>query len=260
MQLDYLDWRAQEIAIAAAFSGDEAMMEDYRHSDFYLAFAIRAGLAPPSATKESHADVRKVTKTVCLGVMFGQTAYGMAYKLGISCPEAAKLLRAHKRLYHKFWAWSNAAVDMVSVKGVVQTCFDWRLHRVYCEDRASMNKQWRSVQNFPTQAHGAEMLRLACIYAADEGLPIIAPVHDAIMIEAPTGEMPEVSARMEFLMRKASRDVLRGFEVDVEHTFTGDGERYMDDDGKAFFEQIMGIVGEPPDAPAVIDRVESSPQ
>jgi len=246
MQLDYLDWRAQEIAIAAALSGDEAMMEDYRHSDFYLAFAIRAGLAPPDATKKSHGDIRKVTKTVCLGVMFGQTAYGMANKLAISCAQAAKLLRAHKRLYHKFWAWSDAAVDMVSVKGMVRTCFDWRLHRVYCEDRAAMNKQWRSVQNFPTQAHGAEMLRLACIYAADEGLPIIAPVHDAIMIEAPAGEMPEVSARMEFLMRKASRDVLQGFEVDVEHSFTGDGERYVDEDGQEFFEMIMKTVGEVP--------------
>jgi DNA polymerase-1 len=248
MQLDYLDWRAQEIGIAAALSGDEAMMEDYRRGDFYLAFAIRAGLAPPDATKESHADVRKVTKTVCLGVMFGQTAYGMAHKLGISCPQAAKLLRAHKRVYHRFWAWSNAAVDMVSVRGVVRTCFDWRLHRVYCEDRVAMNKQWRSVQNFPTQAHGAEMLRLACIYAADEGLPIVAPVHDAVLIEAPTSEMPEVSARMEFLMRQASRDVLRGFEVDVEHSLTGDGERYVDEDGRNFFELIMKEVGEPPDA------------
>jgi DNA polymerase I len=252
MQLDYLDWRAQETAIAAALSGDEAMMEDYQRSDFYLAFAIRAGLAPPDATKKSHANIRKVTKTVCLGVMFGQTAYGMAAKLGISCPQAAKILRAHKRLYHRFWAWSNAAVDMVSVRGVVRTCFDWRLHRVYCEDRVAMNKQWRSVQNFPTQAHGAEMLRLACIYAADEGLPIIAPVHDAIMIEAPTSEMPEVSARMEFLMRKASRDVLRDFEVDVEHSLTGDGERYEDEDGQAFFERIMKEVGEPPASPGAV--------
>jgi hypothetical protein len=255
MQLDYLDWRAQEIAIAAALSGDEAMMEDYHHSDFYLAFAIRAGLAPPDATKESHAAIRKVTKTVCLGVMFGQTAYGMAQKLSISCPAAAKLLRAHKRLYHKFWAWSNAAVDMVSVKGMVRTCFDWRLHRVYCEDRTAMNKQWRSVQNFPTQAHGAEMLRLACIYAADEGLPIVAPIHDAVLIEASAADMPEVSARMEALMRKASRDVLRGFEVDVEHTFTGDGERYVDEDGKEFFDRIMGIVGEPPDHPAALEQL-----
>ena len=125
------------------------------------------------------------------------------------------------------------------------------------EDRAAMSKQWRSVQNFPTQAHGAEMLRLACIYAADEGLPIIAPVHDAIMIAAPTDEMPEVSARMEFLMRKASRDVLRGFEVDVEHSLTGDGERYVDKDGREFFKRIMKIIWEPPAGTGAMDTQPS---
>ena len=246
MQLDYLDWKSQEIAIVAALSGDEAMMADYRRSDFYLAFAVRAGLAPDNATKATHRNTRAAAKVVCLGVMFGQSAFGMAAKLGITTTQAEKLLRAHKRVYHRFWAWSDAAVDQVSMRGVIRTCFDWRLHRVASLDVAATKKQWRSVRNFPSQAHGAEMLRLACIYAAEEGLPIIAPIHDAIMIEAPTEEMPVVSARMEAIMRKASRDVLRGFEVDVEHTFTGDGERYVDEDGKEFFDHIMKIVGEPP--------------
>ena len=255
MQLDYLDWRSQEIAIVAALSGDEAMMDDYRRSDFYLAFAIRAGLAPSDATKEKHRDIRAAAKVVCLGVMFGQSAYGMAAKLGISTTEAEKLLRAHKRVYHRFWAWSDAAVDHVSVRGVIRTCFDWRLHRIASVDEAATKKQWRSVRNFPSQAHGAEMLRLACTYAADEGLPIVAPIHDAILIEASVEAMPVVSARMEALMRKASRDVLRGFEVDVKHTFTGDGERYVDEDGKEFFDRIMGIVGEPPDHPAALEQL-----
>jgi DNA polymerase I len=168
----------------------------------------------------------------------------MAAKLGISTTEAEKLLRAHKRVYHRFWAWSDAAVDHVSVRGVIRTCFDWRLHRIASVDEASTKKQWRSVRNFPSQAHGAEMLRLACTYAAD-----------AVLIEASVEAMPVVSARMEALMRKASRDVLRGFEVDVEHTVTGDGERYVDEDGKEFFDRIMGIVGEPPDHPAALDQL-----
>jgi len=246
MQLDYLDWRGQEIAIAAALSGDEAMQEDYRRKCFYLAFAIRAGLAPEGATKATHKAIRAAAKVVCLGVMFGQGAYGIAGKLGIPEAEGSKLIRAHKKAYPKFWAWSDAAVDHLAVKGVLRTCFDWRLHRADLLDVTAMKKQWRSAQNFPCQAHGAEMLRLACMYAADEGLPVAAPVHDALLLEVPTAEMPAVSARMEAIMRKASRDVLGGFEADVEHTFTGDGERYVDEDGKEFFDRIMTIVGHPP--------------
>jgi hypothetical protein len=43
----YLDFASQEIAIAAALSGDDAMWTAYASGDPYLAFAIQAGLAPP---------------------------------------------------------------------------------------------------------------------------------------------------------------------------------------------------------------------
>ena len=35
----YLDWRAQEVGIAAALSGDEALMQDYQAGDIYYALA-----------------------------------------------------------------------------------------------------------------------------------------------------------------------------------------------------------------------------
>ena len=35
------------------------------------------------------------------------------------------------------------------------------------------------------QANGAEMLRLACCFATERGVRVCAPVHDAILIEAP---------------------------------------------------------------------------
>ena len=47
----------------------------------------------------------------------------------------------------------------------------------------------RALQNFPMQAHGAEMLRLACSLATERGVKIAAPVHDAILIAAPSGEI-----------------------------------------------------------------------
>ena len=50
----YCDWSSQEIAIAAALSGDELMEGIYESGDSYIAFAIQAGLAPPDATKETH--------------------------------------------------------------------------------------------------------------------------------------------------------------------------------------------------------------
>ena len=58
------------------------------------------------------------------------------------------------------------------------------------------------------QANGAEMLRLACIALEEDGIGICAPVHDAILIEAPLEKIDQHVAHATSLMRKASEWVL----------------------------------------------------
>ena len=78
MALAYCDWSSQEIAIAAALSGDELLWNAYESGDPYIAFAIQAGLAPPVATKETHKDIRNRCKSVVLGTNYGMSAFGVA--------------------------------------------------------------------------------------------------------------------------------------------------------------------------------------
>ena len=39
------------------------------------------------------------------------------------------------------------------------------------------------------QANGAKMLRTACVFGIEADIRIVAPVHDAILIEAPLTEL-----------------------------------------------------------------------
>ena len=71
MALAYVDFSSQEMGIAAALSGDAALLEAYRSGDVYLSFAKQAGLAPPDATKASHGEVRDRCKAVVLGTLYG---------------------------------------------------------------------------------------------------------------------------------------------------------------------------------------------
>ena len=71
----------------------------------------------------------------------------------------------------------------------------------------------RSLSNFPMQANGAEMLRLACCLATERGIEVCAPVHDAVLICAPLERLDADVARMQDAMREASRIVLGGFEL-----------------------------------------------
>jgi DNA polymerase I len=52
----YIDYGSQEIAIAAALSGDHFLAESITTGDPYMHFALLAGLAPEGATKATHKD------------------------------------------------------------------------------------------------------------------------------------------------------------------------------------------------------------
>ena len=185
--LAYIDYSSQEIAVAAALSGDAAMQRAYESGDPYIAFAIDAGLVPIGATKASHKAVRDRCKAAVLGILYGMQEKTLAESIGVPVAEARALLRAHRRVYATFWDWSQRVVDTAMLRGYLDTCFGWRLH-VTSETRPT------SLLNHPMQSHGAEMLRLACCFLTEAGIEVCAPVHDAVLIEAAEGEIEQVVA------------------------------------------------------------------
>ena len=75
------------------------------------------------------------------------------------------------------------------------------------------HSKWRSLMNFPIQANGAEMMRLACCMAVERGIEVCAPVHDGFLICAPLDQLDARVAEMKFIMEEASRIVLDGFTI-----------------------------------------------
>ncbi len=203
--LAYVDYSQQEFGIAAALSGDAAMQAAYQSGDPYLAFAKQARAVPTDATKTSHKPQRELFKQCVLGVQYGMGPEALALRIAQPSIVARELLRAHRETYHRFWRWSDAVLDHAMLRGSLQTVFGWRI----CIG-ADCNP--RSLKNFPMQANGAEMLRLACCLASERGVEICAPVHDALLICAPLDQLAEAARQMQDAMAEASRIVLAGFE------------------------------------------------
>jgi DNA polymerase-1 len=95
------------------------------------------------------------------------------------------------------------------------------------------------------QANGAEMLRIACIFLIDGDIRICAPVHDAVLIEAPLDELDATIERTQTLMRKASAIVLDGFELGSDAKVVRYPDRYMDERGVTMWNTVMNLIGEP---------------
>ncbi len=92
------------------------------------------------------------------------------------------------------------------------------------------------------QANGAEMLRLACTYATEAGIKVCAPIHDAILIEAPSDQLGQAIARARALMARASREVLAGFQLSTDLQQIQWPERYYDDRGAAMWEIVNTLL------------------
>jgi DNA polymerase I len=123
----YLDYAAQEIAIAGALSGDEQLWADYASGDPYLAFAKPVGLVPVDATEESHPNERDTCKTLFLGTLYGMSAEGFAGKSGLHIVSARELLRQHRERYPRFWAWAEENIERLLLGLALRTPFGWRI-------------------------------------------------------------------------------------------------------------------------------------
>jgi DNA polymerase-1 len=231
----YIDWSQQEFGIAAALSGDRAMQAAYLSGDPYLAFAKQAGAVPEDATKQTHGPTRELFKQCVLAVQYGMEAESLAARIGQPPVVARDLLRAHRDTFRNFWRWSDAAVDHAMLTGALHTMFGWCIH-------IDENPNPRSLRNFPMQANGAEMLRLACGLATERGIEVCAPVHDAVLICAPLDRLDDDITRMRAAMAEASKIVLGGFELRTDSTRIHYPNRFHDSRGTAMWERVIELI------------------
>lgn len=233
--LAYIDYEQQEFGIAAVLSNDPAMLAAYESGDPYLGFAQQAGAVPVDGTRASHGDVRELFKTCALGVQYGMGIDTLAFRINRPRGEAHHLLALHRRTYPKFWRWSDAAVDFAMFRNHIDSVFGWRL-------RIGPDANPRSIRNFPMQANGAEMLRIACCLATERGIRVCWPIHDAILIEAPLDELDEVIVRTQQALADASAFVLGGFRLRTDVKVVRFPDRYQDQRGTPMWEAVQAAL------------------
>ena len=81
-------------------------------------------------------------------------------------------------------------------------------------------------------------------YADARYSPSVAPIHDALLIEAPLDELDQAIATTKSLMLEASRIVLDGFELGSDVKVVRYPDRYMDKRGVVMWDKVMSLIGE----------------
>jgi hypothetical protein len=218
----YLDWRTQEVGIAAVQSGDAALMRDYRGGDIYHALALMCGLTQdpdPIHWKKYDPAMRDRMKKLQLGINYGMGVPSLARGLDRHPLIASGIIERHQRKYRCFWEWRAEMVQTAILERRIESVFGWPLY-------ISTSPNKRTLYNFPMQSNGAEMLRLAAWRLCEADIFPCMLIHDGILFEATNRQQIEHAKE---IMRAAGRDTCDGFEigVDVDQMLEG-GARYRD--------------------------------
>ena len=218
----YLDWRTQEVGVAAALSDDRALIDDYAGGDIYHALARLCDLTndpDPVHWKKTNPAMRNRMKPLQLGINYGMGVPSLARGLDRHPLIASEIIERHKRRYPRFWQWRADMVGTAMLERRIESVFGWPL-------RLSTSPNQRTLYNFPMQSGGAEMLRLATVRLCEAGIIPIMLIHDGILFEETEREKIEHAKE---IMLTAGRDVCSGFEIGVDvDQLLENGARYCD--------------------------------
>ena len=168
---------------------------------------------------------------------YGMGAARLARQMVMKTSAAERLIASHRAAFPTFWSWSEAVETHALLHGEQTTVFGWRL-------AVAADANPRGLRNFPMQANGAEMLRLACCLISEAGIKVCAPNHDALLIEAPLAGLGDAVASARRPMAEASTVVLDGFALRTSVRMVRAPDRWTDSRGHAVWAAVERALAE----------------
>jgi len=203
------DYSQIELRIVAAISGDEAMIEAFRQQkDIHTATAAKVYNIAESEVTSSQ---RRNAKAVNFGIIYGQTAFGLAENLGISRSEAKSIIDNYFIQYPSIKKYMDTSINFAKDHGYVQTLMGRKrwLKDIYSANQTVRGFAERNAINMPIQGAAADMIKMAMIAIHRElkqmrlQTKMILQVHDELVFDVPVGELEIVEPMVRREMEKA---------------------------------------------------------
>ncbi|MBC8070008.1 MAG: DNA polymerase I, partial [Deltaproteobacteria bacterium] len=203
-----LDYSQIELRILAHLSRDpnlvSAFVEDV---DVHRRTAAEVFDVPEAEVTD---EQRRIAKAVNFGVVYGQTAFGLAQQLGIPRGKAGSYIRAYFERVPGVDRYMRELITIATAKGFAETILGRRRRIPELAERgASKSYGERIARNTPIQGSAADILKLAMIRVADAlgdqpWAPMLLTVHDELIFECDAGRVDELVSIAKPLMEGAA--------------------------------------------------------
>jgi DNA polymerase-1 len=192
------DYSQVELRIIAALSGDGPMIEAFKNGlDIHKATAAKVfGVKLEDVDR----DMRSKAKAVNFGLMYGQSAFGLADNLGISRGEARDIIEEYFKQFPTIRDYMDKNIQFAKENGYVETIMG---RRRYLRDINSTNQTVRGFAernaiNAPIQGSAADIIKVAMIDVHAEmkqrnmKSKLLLQVHDELVFDAHKDELEEL--------------------------------------------------------------------
>ena len=203
------DYSQIELRIIAAISEDKEMMAAFNQGiDIHAATAAKVYNVELDAVTS---EMRRNSKSVNFGIIYGVSAFGLSENLGIPRGEAKVLIDNYFAQYPSIKQYMEDQVKFAQEKGYVQTLLGRKrwLKDINSSNAVVRGFAERNAINMPIQGTAADMIKLAMISIhkafKEQNLKsrMLLQVHDELVFDAHRSELDIIKPLILDLMRNA---------------------------------------------------------
>ncbi len=203
------DYSQIELRIMAAFSEDESMVNAFNNDvDIHSTTASKVfGVELAYVTP----DMRRKSKMVNFGIIYGISAFGLAQRLGISRGEAKDIIDNYFEQFPRVKSYMDECVNKARENEYAETILGRRRYLRDINSRNQTNRGFaeRNAINAPIQGSAADMIKIAMInihnWMKKENLKskMLLQVHDELIFDAHKDELDILKPKVHELMVNA---------------------------------------------------------
>jgi DNA polymerase-1 len=222
------DYSQVELRVLAHLCEDPTLMQAF-HDDLDIHHIVAAEVFGVPLDQVTH-EMRGRAKTVNFGIIYGQTAFGLAASLRIGRKEAGDFIAAYKNRFPQIDAFLASCVQAAREHGYVETIFRRRRRITEIDSRnpARRNLAERLAINSVVQGSAADLIKQAMVNIdtriRQENRPgkMLLQIHDELLFEVPTAA---VEPEREMIVAEMTGAIKLRVPLKVE---TGTGKNWME--------------------------------
>ncbi|MDA0832253.1 MAG: DNA polymerase I [Planctomycetota bacterium] len=192
------DYSQVELRVLAHFSRDAALLDAF-HSGADIHTAVAADVFG-IAKADVDSDMRRIAKAVNFGVIYGQSAFGLAAALGIDQSEAAEFIEQYFTRYAGVDRYLTELLEECRKTGYAKTICGRRraIEGIRPVRNRQRNLPERTAINTVIQGSAADLIKRAMIDIHDRlnreqrRARMLLQIHDELVFEIPPDEMSDL--------------------------------------------------------------------